>query len=296
MRRWLWFGVLLACAGPIGPKGDNGTAGPAGQNALVAVSAESPGTNCSGGGIAVKSGLDSNGSGTLDPAEVANTSYVCNGSVDTPAQVLAKVETVDGVGSGLDADLLQGEPLGQVAPTGTVVAFAGSTIPTGWLLCDGRAISRTGANARLFGIIGVIHGGGDGSTTFNLPDYRGRFLRGVDGSAGRDPDRAGRTAPGVLGNAGNQVGSVQLPATARPTSSFTTDVQGAHTHSNGNFNRLLQVTGQNTVNATDNVGAEPDLINSAAEATAGAHAHSITGGGDSETRPQNAYVQYIIKM
>jgi microcystin-dependent protein len=49
----------------------------------------------------------------------------------------------------------------------------------GWLLCDGRAVSRTGANAALFAKLGTVHGPGDGSSTFNLPDYRGRPLVGV---------------------------------------------------------------------------------------------------------------------
>src|SRR6185295_18778590 len=132
-RKWLWSAAaaaLAACSGAQGPQGPEGppgqqgatgaagAAGAAGQNALVAVAAEAAGANCSGGGISVRSGIDSNGNGTLDAAEVTNTSYVCNGSLDTPAQVLAKVETVDGAGSGLDADLLQGQSLDTVSPAG----------------------------------------------------------------------------------------------------------------------------------------------------------------------------------
>lgn len=63
--------------------------------------------------------------------------------------------------------------------------------PTGWLLCDGRAVSRTGANAALFAKIGTAHGVGDGSTTFNLPDYRGRVLVGKGTHA--DVDTVGKT-------------------------------------------------------------------------------------------------------
>jgi len=296
---WLWLAAVLACAGPPGQPGPAGSTGPAGQNALVGVAPEPAGTNCSGGGISVKSGLDANGNGTLDAAEVTNTQYVCNGALDSPAQVLAKIETVDGNGSGLDADLFQGQPLSAVqVPTGTVMAFAGNTVPAGWLPCDGLAVSRT-TYAALFTAIGVIHGPGDSVSTFNLPDYRGRFLRGVDGSAGRDPDKAARSVPiaGASG-VGNAVGSVQAYGTARPlASNFTTDTQGSHTHVNGNFNRLMQVTTLNTSNGTalDNIGQEPDLLNSAPEVAAGAHAHSITGGGDNETRPLNAYVNFIIK-
>lgn len=83
-------------------------------------------------------------------------------------------------------------------PTGSVIAFAGSAtaLPTGWALCDGSAVSRTSATyAGLFAVIGTVHGSGDGTTTYNLPDYRGRFLRGTDRGAGHDPDADQRTAP-----------------------------------------------------------------------------------------------------
>jgi microcystin-dependent protein len=62
-------------------------------------------------------------------------------------------------------------------PSGVVFPFAGNTAPYGYLICDGRAVSRT-EYASLFMMIGTSHGIGDGSTTFNLPDYRGNFLRG----------------------------------------------------------------------------------------------------------------------
>jgi microcystin-dependent protein len=61
--------------------------------------------------------------------------------------------------------------------TGEVKAYAGSTAPEGYLLCQGQTVSRTTYSA-LFDILGTSHGQGDGLTTFNLPDYRGTFLRG----------------------------------------------------------------------------------------------------------------------
>ena len=60
---------------------------------------------------------------------------------------------------------------------GTIIAWPVSSTLTGYLICDGSAISRT-TYADLFAVIGTIYGTGDGSTTFNLPDFRGRFLRG----------------------------------------------------------------------------------------------------------------------
>ena len=62
-------------------------------------------------------------------------------------------------------------------PVGLIMGFGGATVPSGWLLCDGRAISRT-AYAALFLAIGTLWGAGDGSTTFNIPDGRGRSLLG----------------------------------------------------------------------------------------------------------------------
>lgn len=76
-----------------------------------------------------------------------------------------------------DAGITQAKLAADVLPAGMVIAWSGTSAPTGWLLCDGSAVSRTTYSA-LFAIIGVTHGQGDGSTTFNLPDYRGQFLRG----------------------------------------------------------------------------------------------------------------------
>ena len=62
-------------------------------------------------------------------------------------------------------------------PAGVLTAYGGSSVPSGWLLCDGAAVSRS-TYAALFAAIGTTYGGGDGSTTFNLPELRQKFLRG----------------------------------------------------------------------------------------------------------------------
>lgn len=77
----------------------------------------------------------------------------------------------------------------QLSPPGQVGAFARSTAPTGWLKANGAAVSRTTYNA-LFAAIGTVFGVGDGSTTFNLPDLRGEFLRGLDDGRGVDAGRS----------------------------------------------------------------------------------------------------------
>lgn len=177
-----------------------------------------------------------------------------------------------------------------LAPAGTMSPYGGDVTapPAGWLVCDGSAVSRAQYPA-LFAMIGTAWGEGDGSTTFNLPDLRGRFLRGVDGGTGRDPDAATRTASAPGGNAGALVGSAQDYATARPQDTdFSTDTAGAHQH-------LLNVgTAQIT-------SAGVPLLNSGGNAldrlsgSAGAHSHTIDAGGDAETRPVNAAVWWVIK-
>lgn len=79
--------------------------------------------------------------------------------------------------------------------SGTVAFFAQAAAPTGWLACDGAAVSRA-TYAALFTAIGTTYGVGDGSTTFNLPDLRGEFIRGSDLGRGVDTGR-------VLGSAQN---------------------------------------------------------------------------------------------
>lgn len=80
-------------------------------------------------------------------------------------------------------------------PAGCVMPFAGATPPDGWLLCYGQAVSRT-SYSDLFAAIGTTYGAGDGSTTFNLPDLRGRVAAGKDDMGG---SAAGRLTSAVSG-------------------------------------------------------------------------------------------------
>lgn len=98
-------------------------------------------------------------------------------------------------------------------PVGTILSFSGTLDLTvlqkaGWLYCNGDHISRTDY-AGLFAVIGTANGDGDGSYTFNLPDLRGTFLRGVDGGSKNDPDAISRVSAAHGGNTGDHVGSVQ---------------------------------------------------------------------------------------
>lgn len=97
---------------------------------------------------------------------------------------------------------------GGSVPAGSVVAFAGAVAPSGFVLCYGQAISRAGA-PDLFSAIGTIYGAGNGTTTFNVPDLRGRDVAGLNNMGGADSFRLvnasfGATGfnPNVLGQAG----------------------------------------------------------------------------------------------
>lgn len=94
-----------------------------------------------------------------------------------------------------------------LVPVGTILPFGGTVAPSGYLLGQGQSLSRV-TYATLFGVIGTANGALDGNS-FSLPDCRGRFMRFTDGGAGRDPDRASRTAAATGGNSGDAVGSIQ---------------------------------------------------------------------------------------
>lgn len=95
-----------------------------------------------------------------------------------------------------------------LTPTGTVSDFAGLNAPSGWLMCYGQAISRT-TYANLFSIIGTTFGVGNGSTTFNVPDLRGRVVAGQDDMGGSSANRltgsfTGSVDGDVFGSTGGQ--------------------------------------------------------------------------------------------
>lgn len=76
--------------------------------------------------------------------------------------------------------IVAGMPEKAMKITGQIITYAGTTAPSGYLACDGSAVSRT-TYANLFAVIGTTYGEGDGSTTFNLPDFSGaRFVTSPD--------------------------------------------------------------------------------------------------------------------
>jgi microcystin-dependent protein len=215
---------------------------------------------------------------------------------------MLRVEVKSGTGSFVtinDTELLS-VPYAKQAdngvPPGTILPFAGpkSKIPVGYLACDGASITAS-AYPNLFAAIGNSWGGS--GATFNVPDLRGYFLRGVSDGTGSDPDRTSRTAQNTGGNTGDNVGTVQGDAHRSHNHGGTTGNAGAHNHTNGNYNRILQFNGVNTVSAVDNNAgsSEAELTSSAPLVAAPDHTHTISSDGGNENRPKNASVFYIIK-
>lgn len=100
-------------------------------------------------------------------------------------------------GSGITLPGDASTPLGAVTkqqilnlmPSGVVLSFATPTVPTGWLKCNGQAVSRTEFQD-LFNAIGTTYGAGNGTTTFNVPNLQGEFIRGLDETRGVDSGRS----------------------------------------------------------------------------------------------------------
>jgi microcystin-dependent protein len=99
-------------------------------------------------------------------------------------------------------------------PAGAMMAYAGTTEPAGWLFCYGQAISRT-TYARLFAAISTTHGTGDGSTTFNVPDIRGRVIAGQDDMGGTSADRLTGVSGSVNGDTMGATGGAETVTIAQ---------------------------------------------------------------------------------
>ncbi|MEX2315756.1 MAG: phage tail protein [Pirellulales bacterium] len=229
-------------------------------------------------------------------------------------------------------------PMKGEVPIGTVMPFAGPQDSgqeaavkqwlelQGWMLCDGRPLRQQDA-PMLFDVLGTSHGAGFDSIAtphvenaqFNIPDYRGRFLRGVTRETDRDPDARDRTEMNTEGNEGNLIGSLQGDATALPSGegndfktesagehhhSGTTQVAGAHIHEiphdNGRTGTAFALARirdrKSSANASHETTKDGQHDHDFTTEDAGDHHHLVTGGGNRETRPINANVNWIIKF
>jgi microcystin-dependent protein len=178
------------------------------------------------------------------------------------------------------------QDIAQLMPAGIILPYGGTSAPYGFLLCNGAAVSRT-TYADLFAVVGENFGEGDGNTTFNLPDLRGRFIRGRDNGTARDPDAAGRTAMAAGGNTGDAVGSIQDDATAKNGLALT---DPTHSHVSAIFTASSGADLSRIQAPAGNVAQNNGSMTGQASST------GITlGNGDSETRPANASVEFVIK-
>ena len=145
-------------------------------------------------------------------------------------------------------------------PTGAILPYGGATAPTGYLMCDGSAVSRTTYSA-LFAVLGTTYGAGDGSTTFNLPNLQKRFPLG----------RCGDTTI-ALGATGGQF---------------------QHTHGPGTYG-----VGGNTGSESVDVGVQPAVPPPTTFAAGASHTHSFASGVSGQSAPADApylVINFIVK-
>jgi microcystin-dependent protein len=165
-------------------------------------------------------------------------------------------------------------------PIGAIMPFAGSTAPTSWLFCSGQLVSRA-TYATLFGIISTTYGVGDGSTTFGIPDLRGRTPIGFDAA-----QASGRlTAAGCGINSGT-LGAVGGNQFEQAHIHGVTD--GAHAH-NITFGATSALVGR----------SDGDIQAAVVNATVTANAFTgiaiqSTGSGSSQNVPPGIILNYII--
>ena len=181
-------------------------------------------------------------------------------------------------------------------PSGSVFCMAVATVPTGYLECNGAAVSRT-TYAALFAIIGTNYGTGNGSSTFNLPDLRGEFVRGFDNGRGADSGRSIASSQGASNASHNH--SISLSGTTS-TKSLTGSVQRISETFNNSGSTTGVFSKQTGFGANFTPGA-PDVNDTGAFSIDASHNHTFSASGTSgsqgsEARPRNVAMMYIIKV
>ena len=221
-------------------------------------------------------------------AKLASSSY-------TAADVLTKIKTVDGSGSGLDADTLDGKHANDSSilnPTGSIIMYGAASAPSGYYLCEGAAISRSTYSA-LFAVVGTTYGAGDGSTTFNVPDFRDRapygastFTLGSKTAGEVNSSGQNSTGTGTSGSSGASTvanntgtGTTGTGTTGSATSGGTAPSIPASTYNTGSG--TSGGSGASTVAAnTGNAGATTVASNTG---SGGSHGHTVTTANTNST-------------
>jgi microcystin-dependent protein len=168
-------------------------------------------------------------------------------------------------------------------PAGVILPFGGDVPPDGWAICDGSVVNRV-EYAELFNAIGTNWGHGNGTTTFHLPDLRGRFMRGKNAGTGRDPLAGSRTAANTGGATGDATGSVQ-------SHGFSSHNHGGGNHQHGLTRAIFQSVSPAYEHGYDNVHGRPE-----GGTPVNFSGSTVSSQGDGDNRPINANVTYIIKL
>lgn len=175
-------------------------------------------------------------------------------------------------------------------PSGIVLPFAGASAPTGYLLCYGQAISRT-ANPALFTAIDTTYGDGDGSSTFNLPDLRGRSISGEDDMGGAAANRITSAISGIDGVTLGAVGGNQSLQSHNHSASVSDSGHAHVIQTNANTSS----GGIGNIVTAANTGAAGSTFNSNAATTGISVGIGNTGAGSSQNMPPTMIMNFIIK-
>ena len=167
-------------------------------------------------------------------------------------------------------------------PPGAIEAFASNACPAGWLNANAQAVSRS-TYSKLFSAIGTNFGAGNGTTTFNVPELRGEFVRGWDNSRNVDSSRV--------------FGSTQAQDYLSHTHSASAAANGDHTHASHVRYNAVGLAGGGSVHAIIDGGGAYQYFTTTTSASTGNHTHAVTVGasGGTETRPRNVALLYCIK-
>lgn len=190
--------------------------------------------------------------------------------------------------------------------TGAVVYFAGNTAPRGFIKANGAAVSRT-AYAALFAAIGTSYGAGNGSTTFNVPDLRGEFVRGLDDGRNIDTGRGLGSWQDSQNLSHTHAASASVDAHAHSVSG-STNSSGAHAHNmtanGGQYASETQPYGAYRGNGVTSVdssaikesGAHTHTISGSTNSVSHSHTITVAAEGGNEARPRNIALLAFIKF
>ena len=195
------------------------------------------------------------------------------------------------------AEVAHSSPNASAVPVGSIIPFAGpvENIPEGWLLCDGSTLDRE-EHRTLYAVIGTAWGEGNGSTTFHTPDLRSMFLRGVShGRTAFAPDRNNRRAMRTGGNTNNKVGSLQTDEFKIHNHSGRTANDGSHQHGVWYHSGSAETGVERNVVSINNKRETKDGLQTSDRYSEHRHDFVTNNSGGSETRADNAYVNFIIK-